>query len=311
MPRKILVTGGAGFIGSHIVEQALLRGDQVIIVDDFSTGKHQNVPVSDSITLYEADIRDKVKIRNIFELTHPEIVFHEAAIASVQRSIEEPAFTRSVNVEGSRIIFEMARDYQVKTVVFASSAAIYGSDPALPKAESMVPKPISPYGEHKLENEQIAKHFSAQGGTTYVGLRYFNVFGPRQDPKSEYSGVISIFMDRVRGGEDILIHGDGVQSRDFVYVKDVVVANLLCAEKQDLSFGVYNVGAGSSTTIQQMAEAMFKANGVSPKIRYGRIREGDIRHSLADISSLKATTGFHPRYELNAGLREMMLFPAN
>lgn len=307
MPRKILVTGGAGFIGSHIAQEALIRADEVFIIDDFSSGKRENIPVSKDVTVFEADIRDKVKIRQIFEKIRPEIVFHEAAIASVQRSIDEPAFTRSVNVEGTRVIFELACEYGVKTVVFASSAAIYGSDPILPKTERMTPKPISPYGEHKLENELIAEQFSAQGRTVLIGLRYFNVFGPRQDPKSEYSGVISIFLDRVCGGKDILIHGDGLQSRDFVYVKDVVAANLLCSQKTENRFAIYNVGTGVSTTILQMAQTIFEMKGRLPKFRYGSSREGDIRHSLADISELKSATGYHPRYDIRAGLREIIL----
>lgn len=318
MSKNILVTGGAGFIGSHIVEEAVNRGYFAVVVDNLSTGKIENLEhlPKNSYKFIHGDIRDKLFLEQVFnsnELVSEsttknilDIVFHEAAIASVQKSITDPENSYSVNVLGTKNVFETAVDHGVKTVVFASSAAVYGDDPIIPKKEDMLPKPISPYGEHKLENEKIAARLSLKNNTKFVALRYFNVYGRRQDPKSEYSGVISIFVDRIRSGQGITIYGDGKQTRDFVYVKDVVSANYLVAEKIARKFAVFNVGSGLQTDLNELANNIFIEFNHENNIKYETARDGDIKHSFADIYNIRKETGYKFEYDIKNGLNQLI-----
>ncbi len=308
MSKNILVTGGAGFIGSHIVEEAVNRGYNTLVLDDLSTGKKENLEhlPQDSYRLIQGDIRDNNLINQVFKDNAINCVFHEAAIASVQKSITDPENTYSINVEGTRNVFEAAVDHGVERVVFASSAAVYGDDPKIPKVEDMSPKPISPYGEHKLENEKMAAKLSLKGSTKFVALRYFNVYGLRQDPASEYSGVISIFINRILSGQKITIYGDGKQTRDFVYVKDVVAANYLVAEKIARGFAIFNVGTGLQTDLNELVGIIFSLSSNVDNIKYELSRAGDIRHSLADIINLRRETGYKFDYEIKNGLSQLI-----
>ena len=220
---KILVTGGAGFIGSHIVEELVLLDHKVTVIDDLSSGKMENIAQFDKehVEFIKMDIRDEDAGKSLFDEKKFDVVFHQAAIASVNKSITEKEYTRSVNVQGTENIFKNAVRTNVDKVIFASSAAVYGDDPILPKNEFMPLRPVSPYGEHKMINEDMALIYSEKASTQFLGLRYFNVYGERQNPSSEYSGVISIFQNKISKGEDVVVYGDGEQTRDFVYIKDV------------------------------------------------------------------------------------------
>ncbi|MDD3622996.1 MAG: NAD-dependent epimerase/dehydratase family protein, partial [Methanofollis sp.] len=231
-------------------------------------------------------------------------VFHQAAIASVPRSVDDPLATHTTNETGTLNVLLAARDAGVKKVVFASSSAVYGEEPTLPKHEEMIPAPVSPYAVSKLTGEYYAAVFSRLFGLKTVALRYFNVFGPRQDPSSQYSGVISIFTDRVKSGEAVTIHGDGGQTRDFVYVADVVQANLLAME-QDVT-GVFNIACGRQTDLNTLARSVMEAAGRTVPVEYGPVRQGDVRHSLADISRAHETLGWTPEWTLVKGLGEML-----
>lgn len=310
MQKKILVTGGAGFIGSHIVEEAVRRGHKVLIVDNLSSGKLQNLDHINqaNLRIHNADIRDRIFINELFEKESFDLVFHEAAIASVQKSIVEPEYTYNVNVVGSNNIFEAAVKTNVQKVVFASSAAVYGDNPDLPKTEDMDVKPVSPYGDHKLMNEKSALAYSWQGTTQFVALRYFNVYGQRQDPASEYSGVISIFLDKISRGETVTIFGDGQQTRDFVYVKDIVQANYLSAEKGHEDFNVYNVGTETQTSVKQLAEIIHDVYSKSYRINHEEAREGDIKFSYSSIKKIRSI-GFNPDYSVSQGIQGITLRP--
>jgi len=248
-----LITGGAGFIGSHIAEHLVLNGHDVTIVDDLSTGKKENIEeFADRVRFMEGDIRDYDLMKHASEGI--DVVFHEAAIASVFKSVEDPIFSDSVNVGGTVTVLTAAKDNGVKKVVFASSAAIYGDDAELPKREDMPPKPLSPYAFHKLAGEYYLRLFHQLYGLQGVALRYFNVFGPRQDPSSEYSGVISIFLDRFKRDVEYTIYGDGKQSRDFIFVEDVVRANLAAAETDFEHVPVINVACNRSHDLLRLVE---------------------------------------------------------
>lgn len=297
---KILVTGGAGFIGSHIVEELVLLGHKVIIIDDLSSGKLENLD-GDCVEFIKMDITDENSIEAIFNEKQFDVVFHHAAIASVQKSIVDKERTRLVNVQGTENIFKNAVKNNVDKVIFASSAAVYGDDPALPKNEFMQIHPISPYGEQKMINENMALIYSEKGNTQFMGLRYFNVYGERQNPSSEYSGVVSIFQDRISKGQDVVIYGDGTQSRDFVYVKDVVTANIMMMMSYQ-DFSVYNVGTGVQRSVKEIVSIFEDIYKTKVNINYQESRKGDIVHSVADIGRIKNDFSYFPRYTLEQGL---------
>jgi UDP-glucose 4-epimerase len=307
---KALVTGGAGFIGSHLVERLLGLGDEVRVVDNFSTGKRANLepleagPYGARLEVVEADVRNAWEMRN--QAAGCEVIFHEAAIVSVPYSVEHPQETHDVNLQGTLNVLEAARHARTKRLVFASSAAVYGDAPGLPKHEGMLPAPISPYGLEKLTSEHYLAIFARLYGVETVSLRYFNVFGPRQDPTSAYSGVISIFADRARRGDPVTIFGDGSAYRDFVFVADVVAANLLAATTSGISGRAFNVARGEKTTLVDLVRMVGAAVGRELHAKHEAARAGDIAESIADITRARAELGYAPNVAVEEGLRLLL-----
>jgi len=302
---RALVTGGAGFIGSHLVERLLGKGYGVRVYDNFSSGKRDNLAsFAGRVEIIEADVRDAPQLD--FYAAGCDVIFHEAAIVSVPYSIEHPQETHDVNVQGTLNVLQAARRQNVKRVVFASSAAVYGQEPALPKHEAMRLEPVSPYGVEKAASEHYLAAWNELFGIETVALRYFNVFGPRQDPSSAYSGVISIFTARALAGKKPTIYGDGTQSRDFVYVANVVDANLLAAETPGIGGRVFNVGAGTRTTLNDLCAAIGKITAREFAPIHEAARAGDIVHSLADISRARSELGYEPKVGVEDGLRNLI-----
>ena len=299
-----LVTGGAGFIGSHLVDALAARGARVRVLDDLSTGRLENLQGrGSSIDFVRGDIRDAATCRRACE--GADYVFHEAALGSVPRSVADPATTIAVNVAGTANVFAAARDAAVGRVVYASSSSVYGDSERLPKREGEEGRPLSPYALSKKMDEDLARVFTACFGMELVGLRYFNVYGPRQDPDGPYAAVIPRFFRSCLSGEPATIHGDGEQSRDFTYVADAVRANLLAATAPAEACGrAYNVGGGSRTTVTELARLVREAAGEGPEPRYGPPRPGDVRHSLADLSLAGEALGYRPEWTLARGLGE-------
>ena len=298
---RVLVTGGAGFIGSHLVEALVSAGCQVRVYDNLSSGNTDNLKhLEGKFSFYEADIRDRQKLEAA--LDGCEVVFHLAAIVSVPQTVENPIDSAEVNEMGTLFVLDASRQAKVKRVVFSSSCAVYGDDPRLPKRENMAPKPLSPYAAQKLAAEYYAKVFNDLYGLETAVLRYFNVYGPRQDPSSPYSGVISIFMTKALLNEPVVIYGDGNQSRDFIYVRDVVKANLLAATAENVSGQVMNIGSGQSVRINDLWQAVCALSGRSNDPRYESKRPGDIVASLADIDRAKELLGFECEAFLEKGL---------
>lgn len=298
---KVLVTGGAGFIGSHIVDTLVDKGCKVTVLDNLSTGKLSNlVHVEDSISFIEADIQDLASLRKAAK--DCDVIFHEAALVSVPQSVKEPIRSTMINDVGTLNVLEAARDNSVRRVVFACSSAVYGDDPQVPKNEKMKPEPMSPYAVQKLTGECYAQIYPDLYGVETVSLRYFNVYGPRQDPTSPYSGVISIFMSRASQGQAPVIYGDGKQTRDFVFVRDVVSANLLAASVQGIRKEIFNVGIGSSISINGLWKTISSMAGLSVDPEYGPERPGDILESVSNIDHIQNTLGFNPEYSLEKGL---------
>jgi nucleoside-diphosphate-sugar epimerase len=302
---KVLVTGGAGFIGSHIAERLVGGGHSVAVLDNFSSGRRENLRTFDA-EVFEGDIRDGSKVREAMK--GRDLVFHEAAIVSVPYSVEHPLETHDVNILGTLQILEAARHAGVRRVVFASSAAIYGDEPTLPKVESMLPTPIAPYGVEKVTAEHYLRTWSTIYGVETVALRYFNVFGPRQDPGSPYSGVISIFVNRALAGRPLTIFGDGRASRDFVYVGDVVDANLAAATREGVSGEVFNVARGAKTTLDELAAMLGRIAGRELVVEHAAPRVGDIVESWANVAKAKIRLGFEANVGVEAGLRELVKY---
>ena len=300
-----LVTGGAGFIGSHITEALVKRGDRVRVLDNLLTGHRANLAhLNGSVEFIEGDIRDLVQTRAAVEGTH--IVFHQAAIPSVPRSVDDPQLNHDSNVQGTFNVLMAARDAGVKRVVYAASSSAYGDTEALPKQEDMLPSPLSPYAAAKLFGEYYMQVFTRVYGLETVSLRYFNVFGPRQDPSSPYSGVISKFATALLTEQTPVIYGDGEQSRDFTYIDNVVDANLRAAEAPQASGHVMNLGVGRRITLNALLEEMQKALGTNLPPEYREMRTGDVRHSLADISRAQQLIGYEPIVHLPEGLKRTM-----
>jgi nucleoside-diphosphate-sugar epimerase len=297
-----LITGGAGFIGSHIVEELVERGETVRVLDNLSTGGEGNLAaVKDRLTLHRLDIRDLESIRPAFQGV--DYVIHEAAIVSVVASVKDPLTSNAVNHNGTLHVLVAARDAGVKRLVFASSAAVYGDKAVLPQMETRRPQPLSPYGLTKLAGEHYCQLFTSLYGFEAVALRYFNVFGPRQNPGSPYSGVLSVFISAYSRGLAPTILGDGEQSRDFVYVGNVVDATLAACVAPGAGGQVMNVGMGEARTLNeviQILNSLFKRE-VRPS--YQPARPGDVRHSRADISLAQRVLGYEPRISFDEGLR--------
>lgn len=300
---KYLVTGGAGFIGSHITERLLADGHQVRILDNFSTGKRENIPVSDAVSVINGDVGDFATVREWMEGI--DIVFHQAAIASVPETVGNPLGSERSNYRGTLNVLEAARREGVKRVVFACSAAVYGDLPELPKTEDMPVRPLSPYAVDKLASEHACQVYTRLYGLEAVALRYFNVFGPRQDPSSPYSGVISIFANRIRQGGQPAIYGDGGQTRDFVYVADVVEANIRASRAPEAAGQAINVATGSTITINDLLRTICRLQDRPFAPEYKDEREGDIRHSCADISRARTLLGWEPRVDFETGLKKL------
>jgi len=296
---RVLVTGGAGFIGSNIVERLLDMGEQVRVFDNFATGKRENVKeFEDRIEVVEGDIRSYEDVARAME--EVDYCIHQAALASVARSVKDPIASIEVNVAGTLNVLNAALECKVRRVVFASSSSVYGDTPTLPKEESMVPCPQSPYALTKLAGEFYCRMFYEKYGLATVALRYFNIFGPRQDSTSEYAAVIPKFITTLLDGRKPVIFGDGEQSRDFTFVANAVEANILALESEKAVGGVYNVGCGERITLKELLHILGDILGVEVEPEYAPPRPGDVRHSLASIERAKQDLG----YKVLVGVRE-------
>ena len=298
-----LVTGGAGFIGSHIASALAFAGARLRIIDDLSTGYRENIAeIKGEVDFVQGSLADEKSLRKALEGV--ELVFHEAAIPSVPRSIENPRQTHIASVDSTFSLLLAARDNRVRRVVYAASSSAYGDQPTLPKVESMLPEPLSPYAVAKLVGEHYCQVFTRVYGLETVSLRYFNVFGPRQDPSSQYSGVISRFISALLGEEHPVIYGDGEQSRDFTYIDNVVDANLKAAESVRGNGQVINIANGERISLNQLLAELKSLTGKSDVVvDYEKARAGDVKHSLADISRARDLLGFEPRVDLRTGLQ--------
>ena len=294
---RALVTGGAGFIGSHIAEELLKSGWDVIVLDDLSNGKKENLP--EKAEFVEGSITDKDTVKKA--VSGVDYVFHEAALVSVVESVSNPEKTNQINVVGTENILEAALDANVKRVVFASSAAIYGNA-SPPIKEDFEMNPFSPYGESKVKGEKLMKEYSGKIET--VSLRYFNVYGERQDPDSQYSGVITRFIEKMLKSESPTIYGDGNQSRDFIYVKDVAKANIIAAEKEGISEESFNIGTGIPVTVNQLEGLLSELTGYDKEPEYAEKRDGEIYESFADVSKAEKILGFKASVPFEQGLRK-------
>jgi UDP-glucose 4-epimerase len=301
---RCLVTGGAGFIGSNLAEALVKSGHQVRVLDNFATGARANLAaVAGTVELLEGDLRDAAIVERAVQ--GMEVVFHQAALPSVARSLEDPATTHAVNATGTLTLLLAARRAGARRVVYASSSSVYGDSPTLPKREEMPTQPKSPYAVSKLGGEQYCQVFAAALGLETVSLRYFNVFGPRQDPTSPYAAVIPKFLAAMRRGEPPVIFGDGKQSRDFTYVENAVRANLLAAEAPRVSGEVLNVACGARVTLLELVEHLNRLLGTRLDPVFAPRRPGDVRHSQADLTRAAALLGYHPTVDFPEGLARM------
>jgi UDP-glucose 4-epimerase len=298
---RYLVTGGAGFIGSNTVDELVRRGHSVVVLDDLSSGKEENLTeIRGKITFVKGSINDIEAVQKAMH--QAEYVIHLAARTSVPRSVKDPLETNRVNVEGTLNVLVAARDNKVKRIVFAASSSAYGETPTLPKTEAMQPRPISPYGVSKYVGELYAQTFGRCYGLENVCVRYFNIFGPRQDPDSPYSGVLSRFATAFLEEKQPVVYGDGEQTRDFTYVDNAVQANLLACEAPSASGEVFNIGTGARISLNQTLELLRRISGKNLKAKYDPPREGDIRDSQADISRAREALGYEPTVFFEEGL---------
>jgi len=300
---RYIVTGGAGFIGSSLADRLVADDHDVVIIDDLSSGRRENIEhILDHprVTFVEGSITDLDLLLDVS--VGADGIFHQAAIASVPRSVADPLETNVVNVTGTVNLLWAAKECGVPAVVAASTSAIYGNSPVFPKEESMTPEPLSPYAVSKLAGEHYGRVFSDLYGIRTVFLRYFNVYGPRQDPNSEYAAVIPKFITRLLKGNPPIIYGDGEQTRDFIFVADVVRANIMAMESS--ASGVFNIAGGSRISLNQLASILSTVTGVNHRPVYEPPRAGDVRDSVAAISSAREAFGFSPAYTLDDGLRE-------
>jgi len=304
-----LVTGGAGFIGSHLTEALLQKGHSVRVLDDFSTGKKENLIFDKeypSLEIIEGDIRHLAICQKAMK--DIEYVFHQAALPSVQRSVEDPLGSNAVNVGGTLNILFASREETVKRVIYAASSSVYGDTPTLPKHEEMLPHPLSPYALQKYIGEQYCGLFYQLYGLETVSLRYFNIFGPKQDPNSIYSAVIPKFIDALLQGSPPIIFGDGEQSRDFTYIENVVQANLLAMSAEHLHGEAINIACAEKTSLNQLVNVLRKILGSKLSPVYEEPRKGDVRHSLADIRKGKELLNYKPKVGVELGLKKTVEF---
>ena len=299
---RYLVTGGAGFIGSNMVDELVRRGHQVVVLDDLSAGKEANLAgVRGKIDLHVGSITDLAKVQAA--CVGVDYVIHLAARTSVPRSVKDPIETNKVNIDGTLNVLVAARDAQVRRFVYAASSSAYGETPTLPKVESMPSEPISPYGVTKYVGELYAQVFGRVYGLGNASVRYFNVFGPRQDPTSQYSGVLSRFMLAVLEGQQPVVYGDGEQSRDFTYLENVVDETLRACEAKGASGLVFNGGTGARITLNEVLKLLEKISGQKIQAKYDPPRTGDILHSQADVSLARKVLGYEPGVQFEEGLR--------
>jgi nucleoside-diphosphate-sugar epimerase len=304
---RTLVTGGAGFIGSNLVRALLARGDEVRVLDNFSSGNRANLAgLEHEVELVEGDLRSYERVHAA--VRGVEVVYHQGALPSVPRSVQDPLTTTAVNVEGTLNVLLAARDEAVRRVVNASSSSVYGNEGELPRAETQLPDPISPYAVAKLAAERFCTSFSRVYSMEVVSLRYFNVFGPHQDPLSQYAAVVPRFIRAVAAGQPVTVYGDGEQSRDFTYVDNVVAANLLAAEAASVHGEIVNVATGSSVTVNELADTIGRLLDLPVEKAYEPEREADVRASWADLASARRLLGYETQVELEEGLRRTMDF---
>ena len=304
---RCLVTGGCGFIGSHIVRGLLDAGHKVRVLDNLSTGKRENLDeVLDRIELIEGDINDAIAVKEA--ISGVERVFHQAALASVQMSLDKPLDTNHACVTGTLNMLHHSMQAKVKRFVYAASSAAYGDQPTSSKRESDLPSPLSPYAVAKLAGEYYCQAYFHSFGMETVGLRYFNVYGPRQDPDSPYSAVIPLFVSRILSGEKPSIYGDGLQSRDFTYVSNVAHGNLLASERPNIGGRVFNIADGGQTTLLQLLKLLGGLLGKSIEPDFLPARLGDVRESLADITLARKLLGYEPQVRLEEGLKRTISY---
>lgn len=303
--RKVVVTGGAGFIGGHIVEYWITEGAEVHIIDNLRSGHLSNVELFPQAVFHKGSITDRELVFSVLE--GADFVHHLAAMISVPESIEKPLECVEINVSGLINVLDAAKQFGIKKIVHSSSAAVYGDNPESPKLTTMRPMPKSPYGITKLDGEYYLEMYRENYNLGAISLRYFNVFGPRQDPKSQYAAAIPIFVSRALKDEPIIIYGDGEQTRDFIFVKDVVKANVQAATCPTAS-GVFNVANGKSISIKDMAELVIQETKSKSNIVFEKERPGDIKHSLASIDETIEKLDFHPSFDLITGLKETIAY---
>jgi len=303
---RILVTGGAGFIGSHLVEALTARGDRVRVLDDFSTGRRQNLAtiLPEHLELIEGDVRDATTA--VAAAQDMDAIVHLAAVASVQASVDDPPRTHAVNFLGTLNMLEAARKQRVGRFLLASSAAVYGDNPELPLGEDARLQPLTPYAADKLASEHYLDFYHRCFGLQTCAFRFFNIYGPRQDPTSPYSGVISIFAKRIQAGQELVIYGDGAQSRDFVFVADLVRVLVQALDLQTLPARPVNIGTGRAVTLNELVTTLGTLARKTIPVTYAAPRNGDIRHSLAAIDRLKSCFGLSPSVPLKDGLQTLL-----
>ena len=297
-----LITGGAGFIGSHIADELIKHGERVRVLDNFCTGTKNNLKnIINKIELIKGDIRNERDVN--LALKNVDIVLHQAALRSVPRSVADPVSSNDVNVSGTLLLLNLSKEHKVKKFVYASSSSAYGDNPTLPKFETQLPSPVSPYAVSKLTGEYYCTVFSKLFGLQSISLRYFNVFGPRQDPKSQYAVVIPKFINAALKNETAVIDGDGKQSRDFTYIDNVVSANLLAA-KSPVKHGVFNIACGENYSLLDTIKIIEKTTGHKMKTRHAPPRAGDVRHTLADTSKANKQLKYRVLVNFKEGMKE-------
>lgn len=307
MSSSYLVTGGAGFIGSHIAEALVKQGERVKVLDNFATGKRENIaPFLDDLELVEGDLRSLEDIRKAVKGV--DVVLHQGALPSVPKSVEDPVGTNESNITGTLNVLIAARDAGVRRVVYAASSSAYGESPTLPKEEAMKPEPLSPYAIQKYVGELYCRNFYELYGLETVSLRYFNVFGPRQDPASQYAAVIPRFITALAAGNPPTIYGDGEQSRDFTYVENVVRANLLAARVEGIAGEMMNFACGKRCTLNELLAEIQQIMHTRVDPVYTDPRPGDVKHSLADIRKSRLLLGYEPHIPLEEGLKRTVAF---
>lgn len=305
---KYLVTGGAGFIGSNLVEKLILRGDSVVIVDNLSMGKIENINCFPEkyVSFYKEDITNYSFMEQLLISEKFDYIVLLGAVASVADSVQNPQRTHIINQEANVNIYEIIRKnkLKIKKLLFASSAAVYGDEPTLPKSEDSIIKPLTPYAIDKFASERYALTYGKLYNIPTIATRFFNVYGPKQNPESPYSGVLSIIKNKLKNDEVFTMYGDGEQTRDFTYIDDVIEAILILLHNTDIKWDVYNVATGKAISLNEIIKIFEKISNKNLKIRYEQERKGDIKKSQADITKIRENVGFNPRFSLELGLKK-------